>query len=269
MEVSYQIAEMIFANQKRQDKVNDIINDVYMNKITDNTCYLMENIEFQGAFYRCLSLRSETNTEQTRWNNVQNIVTNYLEKNHYRVIAGTGENSSSAVLASDSRMPDVTQVLQRLAEKVEQICGLSDLYELIGEAVPDVRQIGISMRQALYTYEIVKRRPAGKGAYWYRNLGVYRLICSENIETARVEFANDYLGELLMPKNRELLETLAVYIRSGQNMTQAADAMFIHINTMKYRIKKIEQMLDCSLKDVDVANCIYISLAICETQGIL
>lgn len=45
----------------------------------------------------------------------------------------------------------------------------------------------------------------------------------------------------------ELLKTLNVYLRNQSNMTISAEQMFIHLNTMKYRIKKIEKLIESDL----------------------
>ena len=126
--------------------------------------------------------------------------------------------------------------------------------------------LGNSMKEAIYTYEIVKHRSERKKVVRYQDLGIHRLLQAQDIKEEKSRFKQDYLGDLLLPQNKELLDTLKCYIRSGQNMKLSAQQMFIHLNTMKYRIHKIEQLLDRSLKDVDVVNNIYIALAILEAE---
>lgn len=47
--------------------------------------------------------------------------------------------------------------------------------------------------------------------------------------------------------NEELLNTLQMYIDLGGNATLAAKNLFIHRNTMKYRIAKIDEMLQINI----------------------
>ena len=44
-------------------------------------------------------------------------------------------------------------------------------------------------------------------------------------------------------EDEELVESLHTYITNNNSMQAAADAIFIHVNTMKYRMKKIDELL--------------------------
>lgn len=47
----------------------------------------------------------------------------------------------------------------------------------------------------------------------------------------------------------ELVETLACYLVFGENLKLTAEKMFIHVNTLKYRLKRISDLLGVDLKD--------------------
>jgi DNA-binding PucR family transcriptional regulator len=46
-----------------------------------------------------------------------------------------------------------------------------------------------------------------------------------------------------------LLSTLIVYLDQNQNIKKTADALHIHINTLTYRLKRIEEILLTDLND--------------------
>lgn len=48
---------------------------------------------------------------------------------------------------------------------------------------------------------------------------------------------------------RELILTLKEYLNCNLNVSEAAKKMYLHSNTIRYRINKIEELLDISLKD--------------------
>mgnify|MGYP004630364563 CR=1 FL=1 len=266
VEVSYQIAEMIFSSQKRQDKVNLIINDIYMNQVTENTCHLMESIAFCGKWYQCVGIRSADENCDSGMSMINNLLTNYLEKMSCQVMSYEEENRISLILAFENELAVKGHLLENMAEKAEQTMENAGLYITAGNPVEDPHMLGNSMKEAIYTYEIVKHRSERKKVVRYQDLGIHRLLQAQDIKEEKSRFKQDYLGDLLLPQKKELLDTLKCYIRSGQNMKLSAQQMFIHLNTMKYRIHKIEQLLDRSLKDVDVVNNIYIALAILEAE---
>jgi hypothetical protein len=72
-------------------------------------------------------------------------------------------------------------------------------------------------------------------------------------------FGGDTARRLLAPKVRAFVEedlaeggplasTLHAYVAADLNATAAADRLFIHVNTARYRLKKIEQRTGCDLR---------------------
>ena len=52
----------------------------------------------------------------------------------------------------------------------------------------------------------------------------------------------------------KLLDTLEAFIRNNCSRKLAAEALFLHRNTMAHRISKIEEILHCSLEDPDMMD---------------
>jgi len=47
----------------------------------------------------------------------------------------------------------------------------------------------------------------------------------------------------------ELLKTLETYLDHGCSLVEAADALYIHRNTLLHRLKRIEELCDVDLRD--------------------
>ncbi|MEX0380595.1 PucR family transcriptional regulator [Leuconostoc sp. MS02] len=71
-------------------------------------------------------------------------------------------------------------------------------------------------------------------------------------------FVEKTLGKIL--KNPELLETLKSYIFLHQNVTAVATALFVHRNTINYRLKRISALLEIDLDMPDVLADIQLAL---------
>lgn len=66
------------------------------------------------------------------------------------------------------------------------------------------------------------------------------------------EFIQHYLSKLIehdQESDSNLLETLDIYIQHHQNLATASRQLFIHRNTLLYRIDKIEKLLNCDISD--------------------
>ena len=61
--------------------------------------------------------------------------------------------------------------------------------------------------------------------------------------------------------NTQFFETLCAYIKHNMNIIETADAMFLHRNTLRYRIKKISAIMDMDIEDYKNFNVLNLSVA--------
>jgi len=85
--------------------------------------------------------------------------------------------------------------------------------------------------------------------YTYEKLSLERLICSVPRETC-LEYVRETLGDKLLADRSaaELLSTVKTFLDNNQNGSEAARSMYIHRNTMIYRLEKFQKLTgqDCS-----------------------
>ncbi|AKX95587.1 transcriptional regulator [Moorella thermoacetica] len=106
------------------------------------------------------------------------------------------------------------------------------------------------------------RRLNGKGtvAFW-EDVELYHVL-GQSGETLE-RFYRSVLGELDRPevKNREeLLETLRVYLECQGNVMASAAKLYIHRNTMRYRLQRIEELLGRDLDSPDERLALWLAL---------
>ena len=74
----------------------------------------------------------------------------------------------------------------------------------------------------------------------YQKMGAFAWL---NIPQDEVEtMFRDYLPMLQDEKNAEMIRTLKVYLESGMNYSLTAEKMYVHINTVRKRIDRAEQI---------------------------
>ena len=59
----------------------------------------------------------------------------------------------------------------------------------------------------------------------------------------------------------QLLETLRIYVRNSCRQSETAETMHIHLNTLKYRLRRITELTGIDFKDYDELLYIQLSLA--------
>ncbi|BAH07811.1 PucR family transcriptional regulator [Clostridium kluyveri] len=88
----------------------------------------------------------------------------------------------------------------------------------------------------------------------YKDMGMYRLLFDMSKKDEMKRLLREILGELMeydSKNSTSLVETLKVYINENCNLIHTAEELFIHKNTLKYRIKRIEEILNCNLRNME------------------
>ncbi len=97
---------------------------------------------------------------------------------------------------------------------------------------------------------------------YYDDIGIYRLLFEFQDQEEFFHIRNGIIGKLLAydaENNENLAETLETYLDNDRNIAISAQKMYLHRNTLKYRLKKIEEILLCNLSDVN--TCFNLRLA--------
>lgn len=81
--------------------------------------------------------------------------------------------------------------------------------------------------------------------HFYGDIGLFRLFHYVDNLYMLEDFVNEKLGKVFeydKRKNTNLLETLKYYIKNNTNVQKTAEDMFVHYNTMRYRINKLKEL---------------------------
>lgn len=122
----------------------------------------------------------------------------------------------------------------------------------IGNSITAIEDIGRSCYQAYYAIEMLGICKRINEVRSYADMGVYRIFFQYKNDRALIDMYNCILGELEEQdklNNSDLVETLECYLACNCNLSKTADQLFVHRNTMKYRIKKIKEILVVDFSD--------------------
>lgn len=135
----------------------------------------------------------------------------------------------------------------------------------IGTSYEYIEDFKRSYQEAKNALAISKIATKENKVYFYENLGIYSLIA----QISNGKFLDDYIesriGRLIKAdqmQEGELCETLEAYLEHNCNVNATAEALFIHRNTMRYRMDKIKRTLDDDLSDMSVFLELKLAFAI-------
>jgi len=105
----------------------------------------------------------------------------------------------------------------------------------------------------------------------FADLGIYRPIFSQELNHI-YKYCSCTLGKLMQHDCKydgELLPTLRKLLDTCGNNKATADQLFIHVNTLYYRINKIEQILDMDLSKMHARAELYTAIKVWDTLQVL
>ena len=142
--------------------------------------------------------------------------------------------------------------------------GIGNLASSVGE----LARSHLEARQALR----LTRRAGGRGRVAsYRSLGAFRLLLEVQSPEALRRFVDELLGTLLkyaQSRDTPLLETLEALSAARWVRRAAARNLGIHINSMSYRVERIQALTGLQLDDPETRVAISIALRARTMLGI-
>lgn len=162
-------------------------------------------------------------------------------------------------------LADCAEFLARTASTAEPACGLS-------ERSDHPVQAPVGLRQAQHAIDVGTRIGRTGQVIAYEELGIYRLLLQIGDMRQLWRFAEEILGPLLeydASHKVDLIATLSTYLNQHQSLKQAARALRVHVNTISYRIQRIEQLTPLDLTNPDDRLVAHVAVKIVESQRAL
>lgn len=163
-------------------------------------------------------------------------------------------------ISSQQHMQSITSKLGDYLHGYKLHCGISDLFENIDEVIPH-------MYQSRKAFELGLAGADGSLLHVYSQLRsdiVLSYVC-KNMEV------KNYIHPLFLALQSEdrangtqYYRTLSVYLDCICDSAKAAKMLFIHRNTLLYRINHIEENYGCSMDDEKFVRDLLLSHMVCS-----
>lgn len=137
----------------------------------------------------------------------------------------------------------------------------------IGSTAATVTDLHQRFQEAKIALELGKVFDMGNINY-FEEMGFLKFIFTAPAQELQ-DFSHRILGRILaydLEMETDLLDTLRTYIHQQCQITNCAKALYVHENTLRNRLKKIEQLLNFDLDRIDHLVNIYIALLILNIE---
>ena len=270
-------ASMVIALEMMKKKVEyeteqrmkiDLLEEMLQGNITKNTFRRLSFIGYNPSkSYICLvcSPYVSKKSGEPSWNDHHDQVFHTFCQTYPGIIMiSKGETFVVLHSLNESRKMDkekFTEVYKKAKEFVNHLYKAYSITIQVGVGRPfqNIKDMHVSYREAKQALVLLQKYGGDDKIWTYRSLGPLRFL----LEVAGEKELRGYMEETLEPlldKHSILLETLLSWFSNERQIKRTAEALFLHPNTVSYRLNKIEELLNINIKDEDDLLTIQIAL---------
>jgi hypothetical protein len=125
----------------------------------------------------------------------------------------------------------------------------------IGKQTKSIRCLYKSYRQAKNIQKLQSKNKIDKSLIYYSDMGIFKLLMNiedEDILHEYYEHTIKVIQDYDQKIDSSLTAVLRSYLKNNGSVKEPADELFIHRNTVNYKINKIEELLHMDLSSLDV-----------------
>ena len=169
------------------------------------------------------------------------------------------KNDKNYMVRIEKVLLEVQDILKQEIDNISVSIG-------IGSGYNNLKMMRKSLKEAELAIKYLKCNGYDSKIKKYDDIGVYKLLFNINEKDILEKFYYDTLESIVEndKKSKEVnsIKILEAYFNENCNVTSTADKLFLHRNTLKYRIKKIEELLDCDLRNFNQCNKLKMAIEI-------
>lgn len=257
---AFQIQNLLVAYKERYDRDNFIKN------------LLLDNLLLVDIYSRAKKLHIENNvrrivflieTEIDKDLNVVEIVRSIFPAKVKDFVTAVDEKS--IILVKELKEKDEREEIEGIAKTIYDTLtaeAMSNVYIAIGTAVLDLKNVSASYKEAKMALEVGKIFEETKSIVNYEQLGIGRLIYQLPTPLCRM-FINEVLHGMSMDQfDEETLITVGKFFENNLNVSETSRQLYIHRNTLVYRLDKLQKMTGLDLRNFDDAIIFKIMLMV-------
>ena len=257
---AFQLQNLLVAYKERFDKDNFIKN------------LLLDNLLLVDIFSRSKKLHIKNEADrvaiiieagQGKDMNVLESVRTYLGANGDDFVTAVDENNVIVVkeLKEDNVKDEVEKCVFGITSALEKE-GVKNVHVAYGNTVKEIKEVSRSYKEAKMAMDVGKIFFDEKNIVAYSELGIGRLIYQLPIPLCKM-FIKEIFGEKSPDEfDDETLATIYKFFENSLNVSETSRQLFIHRNTLVYRLDKLQKSTGLDLRVFEDAITFKIALMV-------
>ncbi len=268
IDVSQSVCRAIFMSKIEQESMDSFIEDIIYRDLTftddilnrailygynpeKSYCSFIISIDNFATFIKNNKIIDEEKILQIK-QRVQHVVVDIMNKWNKKTIH-TVRRESVILIFPINKKENVNSIAEEIGNNIR--CKIQGITVNIGIGRPQrqLKDFRKSVYEAQKALKILKACEKKDSISNYVDMGIYRLFFEMNKQEEMKELYYETLGKLVnydLKNSTNLVDTLEAYIEEGGNLINTSNRLFIHKNTVKYRVKRIEEITGCDLRNI-------------------
>lgn len=247
-------------NDEKFDRSNFVKNVILDNILPGDIYIKSRELHFNNDASRVVFLiRTTQETEISVFDFIQNF---FPDKSKDFVI---NVNESDIALVKEVRPNVDIKDLEKLARSINDTL-LSEFYFNaiigIGTCVTGIKELAHSFKEAQVALEVGKVFDTEKTIISYENLGIARLIYQLPTTLCDMFLKEVFKRGSIESLDQETLFTIQKFFENNLNVSETSRKLFVHRNTLVYRLEKIKKLTGLDLREFDDAIVFKVALMV-------
>ena len=256
---AFQIDGLMSAFRERFDRDNFIKN------------LLLDNLLLVDIFGRAKKLHIPTTADRTviMIEGTQDQEKNILEL--MQIYPGVGSSDfvtavdeTNVVIVKDAeglREKDLSRIVSSIMDYLTAN-GAGDLRIAYGTVVQEIREVSRSFKEAKMALDVSRIFMEGVRMIAYTELGIGRLIYQLPVPLCKLFIKETFKGKDPEELDEETLATIDRFFENNLNVSETSRQLFIHRNTLVYRLDKLQKGTGLDLRIFEDAITFKIALMV-------
>ena len=257
---TFQIQSLLVAYKERYDKDNFIKNLLLDNLLLVDIYSRAKKLHIENNVKRIVFL-IETNIDKEM--NIVEMVRNIFPAKTKDFVTAVDEHC--IILVKEIRDKETTDEITRTAKTISDAISAetgSKVFISIGTAVSDLKDVSRSYKEAKMALEVGRIFDPEKNIVNYEQLGIGRLIYQLPLPLCKMFIREVLHGLTIDDFDEETLTTVSKFFENNLNVSETSRQLYIHRNTLVYRLDKLQKMTGLDLRNFDDAIIFKITLMV-------
>ncbi len=257
---AFQIQNLLVAYKERFDKDNFIKNLLLDNLLLVDIYSRSKKLHIQTDVPRVVMIIESDNG---RDNNVLELARAHFGANSKDFVTAVDENN--VIVVRELSETDTAKEIDKTARALEQYLlkeGIKDIRIAYGTVVQEIKEVSRSYKEAKMALDVGKIFFDERDIVAYSELGIGRLIYQLPIPLCKMFIREIFDGKSPDEFDEETLATIYKFFENSLNVSETSRQLFIHRNTLVYRLDKLQKSTGLDLRVFEDAITFKIALMV-------